>query len=108
MQTQSIRPQTLLLTTIMVEIHLHDNGSYIPFLSIPPSDVRRLSLRPLKWIRFVMFSICGARGHLSAIPDGPPVDYASTETNAEYYYKSDGNFFFVWVIIPHHNTRTIG
>jgi len=55
-----------------------------------------------------MFSICGARGHLSAIPDGPPVDYASTETNAEYYYKSDGNFFFVWVIVPHHNTRTIG
>jgi len=77
----------------MVEIHLHVNSSYIPFLSIPLSDVRRLSLRPLKWIRFVMFSICGARGHLSATPDGLPVDYDSTETNAEYYYKSDGKFF---------------
>jgi len=89
----------------MVEIHLHVDGFYIPFLSIPPSDVRRLSLRPLKWIRFVVFSICGARGHLSATPDGPSVDYTNTETNAEYYYKSDGNNFFVCVIVLHHNAH---
>ncbi|KAI9465246.1 hypothetical protein BJY52DRAFT_1220925 [Lactarius psammicola] len=50
-----------------------------------------------------MFSICGARGDLSATPDGPPVDYNSTELaddDVVYYYKpsaliSPGAFVFV-------------
>src|SRR6266702_890064 len=62
---------------VMVEIYLNVYGSQISFLSIPHSDVQMLSVRPFKWLRFVMFSICGARGDLSAIPDGPPVDYES-------------------------------
>jgi hypothetical protein len=76
----------------MVEIYLNVQESQVPFLSIPYSDVQRLSIRPFKWLRYVMFSICGACGDLSATLDGPPVDYNSTELvdNGIYYYKPLG------------------
>ena len=76
----------------MVEIFLNVHGSQVSFLTIPHTAVQRLSIRPFKWLQFVMFSICGAHGDLSAIPDGPPVDYNSTELadNVIYYYKPLG------------------
>ena len=42
-------------------------------------DIERLSVRPVKWLRFVTFAICGVRGHLSesAMFNGTPVDYDS-------------------------------
>jgi hypothetical protein len=76
----------------MVEIYLNVHGSHVSFLTIPHTDVQRLSIRPFKWLCFVIFSICGARGDLSATPDGPPVDYSSIELadNVIYYYKPLG------------------
>ncbi|KAH9025432.1 hypothetical protein EDB85DRAFT_1893856 [Lactarius pseudohatsudake] len=83
-------------STIMVDICLNIHGSQVLFLSIPLEDVQRLSVRPFKWMRFVMFSICGARGELSAIPDGPTVNYNTTElVDTTYYYKPLGDFIFV-------------
>jgi len=78
----------------MVDIHLNIPESRDPFISIPNSDVRRLSKRPFKWLRFVMFCICGARGDLSATPDGPPVDYDSTSFSDVYYYNPSGKFSY--------------
>ncbi|KAH9051000.1 hypothetical protein EDB83DRAFT_2226619, partial [Lactarius deliciosus] len=79
-----------------VDICLNIHGSQVLFLSIPLEDVQRLSIHPFKWMRFVMFSICGVRGELSAIPDGPTVDYNTTElVDATYYYKPLGDFIFV-------------
>jgi len=49
-------------------VHLDAGGSAVPFLSIPLSEVERLSIRPLKWLQFVAFTICGARGDLSLTP----------------------------------------
>jgi hypothetical protein len=68
-------------------------GSEVPFLSIPLADVQRLSICPFKWLRFVLFAICGTAGELSATPDGKPVDYHSTElgVDAIYYFKPSGN-----------------
>jgi hypothetical protein len=40
-----------------------------PFLSLPM--IFRDSVRPLKWLRFVMFAVCGARGDLSVTPGAP-------------------------------------
>ncbi|KAH9159005.1 hypothetical protein EDB89DRAFT_1866729, partial [Lactarius sanguifluus] len=62
-----------------VEIYLNADDSSVQFLSIPLSDIQRLSFRPFKWLIFLMFCICGTRGDLSATLDGPPVDYNSTE-----------------------------
>ena len=79
----------------MVEIYLSDNVAEI-FLSVPLSDVKRLAIRPFKWLRFVMFCICGARGDLSATPDGPPVNYdtdIASFADATYYYKARGERF---------------
>ncbi|KAI0252791.1 hypothetical protein BJV78DRAFT_1281379 [Lactifluus subvellereus] len=80
----------------MVDIYLNVHGSQVPFLSIPDSDVRRLSIHPFKWLRYVMFCICGARGDLSATPDGTPVDYDSTSlADIIYYYGPSENCIFV-------------
>jgi hypothetical protein len=74
----------------MVEIYLNTQ----PFLSIPNGDVRRLSVHPFSWLRYVMFSICGAHGDLSATPNGPPVDYHSTElAEVPYYYTPSGKVY---------------
>ncbi|KAI9566886.1 hypothetical protein HD554DRAFT_2193715 [Boletus coccyginus] len=82
----------------MVDIYLNlPRSRQYPFLSIPNSDVRRLSKRPFKWLRFVMFSICGARGDLSATPDGPPVDYDNTSFSDVYYYNPSGEISCIFV-----------
>ena len=80
-----------------VRIYLATGEVPISFLRIPIKDVKRLSVRPFKWLRFVMYSICGALGDISATPDGDPVEYNSTEladVDAEYYYKPRGNVCF--------------
>ncbi|KAI0289867.1 hypothetical protein BC826DRAFT_1106805 [Russula brevipes] len=62
----------------------------IPILSIPRSDVERLAAFPFRWLRYVMFTICGARGDICTV-NGPvtPVDYDETEiaddTNTYHY-----------------------
>ena len=64
------------LINTMVDIYLSVHGERIRLLSIPLRDIQRLSIRPFKWLRFVMFCICGAKGQLSAMPDGlPAADY---------------------------------
>ena len=80
----------------MVEVYLQVDGTKHPFLSIPNCDVQRLAIRPLKWLRFVMFCICGARGQLHALSDDSAVDYNSTTlSNDIYWYKPQGKVFFV-------------
>ena len=76
----------------MVDIYLiMPNDSQVLALSIPPSDIQRLSIRPLKWLRFVTFAVCGVPGNLSATPDGPAVEYGSSADIAEaYYYTPQG------------------
>ena len=80
----------------MVDIYLSIEGRHVLALSIPFSDIQRLSLHPVKWLRFVTFAICGVRGNLSATPNGPSVDYDSIALDdplAEaYYYTPDGIF----------------
>ncbi|KAN0130746.1 hypothetical protein V8E53_011421, partial [Lactarius tabidus] len=76
----------------MVNIHLNVDGPPLLFLTIPNDDVLRLSIRPYKWIRYVLFSICGARGYLSTAPNGQSVDYDSTSLSDDidlYYNPSE-------------------
>ena len=56
----------------MVNIYLPTDRGQVLALTIPFSDIERLSVRPVKWLRFVTFAICGVRGHLSEspMPDG--------------------------------------
>jgi hypothetical protein len=82
-----------------IEIFLVSREAQVPFkfLSIPRSDIERLAVLPFRWIRYVMFAICGARGDLSTTPRGPPVDYDRTEfADGEntYYYWPSGELSF--------------
>ena len=54
----------------MVDIYLPIEDRQILALSIPIVDIERLSLRPVKWLRFVIFTICGVRGDLATTPNG--------------------------------------
>lgn len=69
-----------------------DANIWLIALTIPVEDIKRLALRPLKWIRFVAFAIVGARGHLHTSPERELVDY---ETGFDlladdYYYVARG------------------
>ena len=79
----------------MVCVYLNIEDRQVLALSIPFSDIERLSVRPVKWLRFVTFAICGVRGDLSATPNGPPVDYDSISIAGPiaeaYYYTPQGN-----------------
>lgn len=81
----------------MVNIHLNISNNSVLFLSVPIDDIRRLSLYPLKWLRFVTFTICGARGELHATPGGPVVNYNTSFVNiaddSDYHYCHQGEFF---------------
>jgi hypothetical protein len=80
----------------MVEVYLQVDETNLPFLSIPNCDVQRLAIRPFKWLRFVMFCICGAHGELHAMSDDSVVDYNSTTlSNDIYWYEPQGKVFFV-------------
>src|ERR1700723_4814111 len=78
-------------STSMVDVYLKVEDQQVPALSIPLSDIQRLSIRPLKWLRFVTFAFCGAHGDLSPTPDGPPVDYNSVALDPSYYYVAHGD-----------------
>ncbi|KAF8331187.1 hypothetical protein F5887DRAFT_1274000 [Amanita rubescens] len=45
----------------LVNIYLPTDRGQVLALSIPFSDIERLSVRPVKWLRFVTFAICGVR-----------------------------------------------
>ena len=74
-----------------IELRVQIGNAYIPVLSIPVDDCNRFALKPLRWLRFLGYTIYGNQGHISATADGPPVDYqAGVEEGALYYFTSAG------------------
>jgi hypothetical protein len=91
---------------IMVNIHLKNeqNDEYTLALSIPLEDIQRLSIRPLKWLRFVTFTVCGATGELSDTPNGLCLNYQNIGFNSlanDYYHKPDGMLHFLESLPAH-------
>jgi hypothetical protein len=63
-------------------------------LSIPLSEAQRLSRRPLKWLRYITFAVCGAQGDLCTNEEGNLVDYnlgSGVPLTEDYYYFPNGN-----------------
>ena len=80
----------------MVDIYLPIEDRQILALSIPFVDIERLALRPVKWLRYLVFTICGVRGDLATTPNGLPVDYYDTSLTLDnmeetYYFVPEGN-----------------
>ena len=60
-------------------------------LSIPVVKCRTLSVHPLRWLRFLGYSIYGREGYLSLSATGPPLDDDTADTAAcSYYFISKG------------------
>ena len=84
-----------------VEIHLPIQGTtqWIHAFTIPSEDIKRFTRRPLKWLRFAIFAICGAKGHLrvSTSRGSEIVDYRNTAFDdlvEKYFYTPDGELVF--------------
>ncbi|KAK0473584.1 hypothetical protein IW261DRAFT_1503657 [Armillaria novae-zelandiae] len=84
-----------------VNIHLSYRNAQVLALSIPIVDIKRLSIRPLKWLRYVAFTVFGAIGHLALTADGSAVEdenitWESQDRLCEdYYYIPDGELHLV-------------
>jgi hypothetical protein len=52
------------MTMNETHIFLANDNNKGPFLSIPKQDIQRLVVYPHKWLKFIMFTICGAHGKL--------------------------------------------
>ena len=59
-------------------------------LSIPLTQCMALATTPLKWLRFVGFTIYGRQGYLSMSMNGVELDYMAQIEPRSYYFISDG------------------
>ena len=75
---------------VYLSTQVESTTEWIHALSIPRKDIERLTLRPLKWLRFAAFTACGARSDFSATPGGELVDYEniSFDNLADKYYST--------------------
>jgi len=46
-----------------VDLWIEFDGSYHSTLSIPVPDCQRFSIHPLRWLRYLGFTIYGTEGH---------------------------------------------
>ena len=60
-------------------------------LSIPLDKCLALSVNPLKWLRFLGYSIYGKEGYLSMSATDPPINnYSAVIAACPYYFLSEG------------------
>jgi hypothetical protein len=55
-------------------------------LTIPLDQCNTFAVYPLKWLRFLGFTIYGQEGHLSRSKAGPEIDDYTADTEARSYY----------------------
>ncbi|THH20320.1 hypothetical protein EW146_g1008 [Bondarzewia mesenterica] len=115
LQTRSPQPslRALFFATARMQ-HPHEvtltiktnSDTWRPALRIPLIDLKRLSLRPLKWIRFIAYAITGAQGELYLLPssselEGEVVNYDdASHFQSEYYFVP--SYFLVEGLIDDH------
>lgn len=74
-----------------VKLYISLNGKARLALSIPMDKCAALSLYPIKWLRFLGYTIYGREGHISLSDGGPPVsDYTSDIETRSYYFICPG------------------
>jgi hypothetical protein len=81
----------------IVELHMPIDGEYQPTLSIPVETCQRFSVHPLRWLRYIGFTIYGTEGHIFRSPAGPVVRYSEVDIQAGVYYyipDSQGKSYF--------------
>ncbi|KAF8552263.1 hypothetical protein OG21DRAFT_1486344 [Imleria badia] len=88
----------LIMTTVDIYLPIESTTEWIRALSIPHEDIKRFTLRPLKWLRFATFAVCGAKGDFSATQGGERVDHENVSFDNladKYYYIPDDVYHLV-------------
>jgi len=81
------------MSTPAAELWLSLNDTSELALSIPLAKCQELSVYPLKWLRFLAYSIYGREGDLSMSAAGPPINnYTAAIAARAYYFISEGKF----------------
>jgi hypothetical protein len=79
---------------VQLWLKFNTNMGWVLMLTIPSKKFSCFTLRPLCWLRFPGFAICGCEGILLLGPDGPEVDdYSAGEVEnlqVAYYYLLSG------------------
>lgn len=77
-------------TVATLSLSFPDNSTRLA-LSIPISEVKDYTNKPLKWLRYLGFAIAGQKGRLSASSTGPEIDDCDAEIEAQpYFFILDG------------------
>ena len=78
-----------------VKLWMTIGGATKNTLIIPFDKCTTLSVYPLKWLRFVAYTIYGQEGYISSSQHGDEIkDYTSDIEARSYYYVSDGKLTF--------------
>ena len=78
-----------------VDLWVPMDGLHHHALSIPIDTCHRFSVHPLTWLRYLGYTIHGSEGHISALLDGPEVDYLERDNiQGVYYYIAQGESYF--------------
>jgi hypothetical protein len=82
-------------TEVNVDLWLSFNDVYTRALSIPVEKCTEVSVNPLKWLRFLGFTIYGQEGYISTSAGGPEVsDYETDVQPGNYYFISERKLHF--------------
>ena len=64
------------------------------YVTIPEADLCRFCIHPLKWVRYLGFTIVGVSGDLSREANGGPIQSytgaTSRQLRGQYFYIADG------------------
>ena len=100
-------------TSPNVQLWLYSNqiDIDIPALSIPLTECGRYAIKPLKWLRYIGYSIYGAKGYLSTSKGGEDIgDYEADVEPRAYYFTSesklDSSYFMILANIDNVFRRT--
>lgn len=78
-------------TTPEVKLWLSFGNVFKLALSIPLDECGTFAVNPLKWLRFLGFSIYGQEGYLSTSKTGTEInDYTADIEPRSYYFISEG------------------
>jgi hypothetical protein len=81
-----------------IQLFIQIDNTWMPALTIPVADCNRFSLKPLKWLRFLGYTIYGREGYISARIGGRAVNYQSAVQGGScYYFNSAGTQIHVGV-----------
>jgi hypothetical protein len=79
-----------------VKLFVHLDGALHPLLSIPITDFDRFTLRPLKWLRYLAYTVYGRQGKLFKDALGQcEVNYNLAILEDCYYFSSDSKPYFL-------------